>query len=813
MESRCKMRYDGGRGRKTSAFLGLNDEGEAWEGIGLKIKVKFDKLYRWDRKREHCSIAVPIRKGQLWSAEKVQVMDGDSVLPSQTKVTSRYEDGSVRFLFTRFMADLPGNGKKELDYDTECMKDSKYSGICPEESAGGFQVDCGVLSFSVQNDTEHLFESLTCSGRKYSGEQFVGPILKTDEGEFQPKFGIWKMIEKGPVCTVLEAEGECLASENCRKQRRQKEEQCLQFVCRVTAFAEKPWLDISCRLVNTTEEKQHIVSWVFAIKRQPDSELSLEHSVAEGGGSLRTTGIQELPELEKKIDLTGVRTCAGRSNYKTGFLIGENGESVSVVADADLLLREANEHFAEVFYGTFFGDVTDEEGGVCATVFQAQQNFPKAVTADRNGICIMLVPEAVGKVEMQPGMAREQRFLLHFHEASEALAELDNRSLIYQMPDTPHLMPEVFHESGALTDVFVDRDRMNQDTEITLINRADGHARCYGMMNWGDAPDPGYTDQGRGGGKLVWTNNEYDYPHAMYLMFARTGIRRFLDYANVAASHWMDVDVCHYSKNPLWQDGQWEHTSGHCENKVMVCSHEWVEGLLDCYHFTGNERALQTALGIGENVLRLLETPMYQVSGESNARETGWALRTLTALYVETQDKKWIGKCEWIIGHFKEWMEEYGEWVAPYTDNTVIRVGFMISVAVGSLMRYYRVFPGEELKKMILSAVDDLVDNCLMENGLFYYKELPSLSRNGSNTLLLEAMEIGWELTGEKRYLEYGRKTFEITIASSSLSASGAKRAVEDTVIVGSGAPKVFAQSFIPLVTFYKALVQENMLD
>ena len=96
---------------------------------------------------------------------------------------------------------------------------------------------------------------------------------------------------------------------------------------------------------------------------------------------------------------------------------------------------------------------------------------------------------------------------------------------------------------------------------------------------------------------------------------------------------------------------------------------------------------------------------------------------------------------------------------------------------------------------------------------MFYYKELPSLSRNGSNTLLLEAMEIGWELTGEKRYLEYGRKTFEITIASSSLSASGAKRAVEDTVIVGSGAPKVFAQSFIPLVTFYKALVQENMLD
>ena len=66
---------------------------------------------------------------------------------------------------------------------------------------------------------------------------------------------------------------------------------------------------------------------------------------------------------------------------------------------------------------------------------------------------------------------------------------------------------------------------------------------------------------------------------------------------------------------------------------------------------------------------------------------------------------------------------------------------------------------------------------------------------------------------GRKEISGIRKKTFEITIASSSLSASGAKRAVEDTVIVGSGAPKVFAQSFIPLVTFYKALVQENMLD
>jgi hypothetical protein len=293
-------------------------------------------------------------------------------------------------------------------------------------------------------------------------------------------------------------------------------------------------------------------------------------------------------------------------------------------------------------------------------------------------------------------------------------------------------------------------------------------------------------------------------------MYARTGTRRFLDYANVAASHWMDVDVCHYSKDPLRIGGQWEHTMGHCGAGIMVCSHEWVEGLIDCYHFTGDRRAFDTAIGIGENVLRLLETPMYQTSGESNARETGWALRTLTALYLETWDEKWIAKCDWIVGHFKQWVEEYGEWVAPYTDNTTIRVGFMIAIAIGSLMRYYRVFPSEELKNLIIGAVDDMVENCMLDNGLFYYKELPSLQRNGNNTLPLEALTIGYELTGDTRYLEYGRKTFLRNMNEASVAMN--KKIVEDAVVVGSAGTKSFAQCFIPLSVYYKAMTDNDML-
>ena len=825
------------------------------------MKIKFDKLYRYERKMEPCSIAIPVKAGQLWAGD-VTIKDGDKVLPSQTKITSRHKDGSVRYLFTRFLADLPGNAKKEFDCElgagaargcqscaTEqvcmnragdsgdtvanaeaavqgcneettisCMGPEAYCAIQLETTAEGYCVDTGALKLWLKNDSKQLFERVESAGKVYTAEQFTGPVLQTDKGVFETTFGQWKVLESGCVCAILEAEGHCSL-----------EGETLQLVCRITVTAGKPWMDVAVRLVNTTDEEQHIASLVFGLKRTAESALTVPqvYSTGEGsgdstgcgdaaqgsfeGGVYRTTGVKELPAIEERIDLSKVRTCVGRSNYKTFFTVAENGKTVSEVADALLLKGEANEHMPEVFYGTFFADVTDEKGGVCATVFQAQQNFPKAVTAGGDGICVMLVPEGIDRVVMASGMAREQRFQLHFHDAAETLTEIDNRSLIYQMPDTPHLAPEVFKEAGVMPDIFVDRDKMNWDVEIALVSKADGHSKAYGMMNWGDAPDSGYTDQGRGKGKLVWTNNEYDYPHGMYLLYARTGTRRFLDFANVAASHWMDVDVCHYSKDPLRIGGQWEHTYGHCGAGVMVCSHEWVEGLIDCYHFTGNERALQTALGIGENILRLLETPMYQVSGESNARETGWALRTLTALYVETWDEKWTEKCRWIVGHFKEWIEEYGEWVAPYTDNTSIRVGFMISVAVGSLMRYYRVFPEADVREMMLSAIDDLVDNCLMDNGLFYYKELPSLARNGTNTLLLEAMAIGYELTGEKRYLEYGLKTFERAIKDGK-GGGGGKRIVEDAVLSGGGGTKGFAQSFLPLTTYYKALTGEGMI-
>lgn len=792
------------------------------------IEIKIDKLYRYDRKSEPCFIGFPLPKGKLSDENTVRLFDGSTSLPVQSKVTGRYADGSIRFLFLRFLADLPANKGKVLECvfeeselkAHESAQSYDYSPVVAEDNDGGYHVQTTdeksgkVFSFNIKNNADFVFEDITANGRTWNAEQIAGPLLKDGQGEnYGIKLGDWQAVENGPICAIYKNYGKHIKANGADGP---------EFEIKLTAYAGKSWIEFSYRLINTTDE-------AFEVKRL---ELDLWRDTA-----LKDT-VKSCAYIPKNLDSTGcgdaakgtdnemvchapstdaaekivqslsaeeVRTIAATSNYKTDYLIGKNGAGVGRLIDAEWLLKEANEHFAEVFYGTFFADCTDAKGGVAATIFQAHQNYPKAVLAGEGGIRVMLVPEDVEKIVLQSGMSREQKCLLHFHDAEMTVSEINDRSIIYQMPDRPYVSPAVHAASGVWPDIFPKKTDVR--VEQNLVCRGDAHGRAYGMLHFGDSYDSNYTAQGRGGGRLVWCNNEYDYPHSCALMFARTGIRRFLDYNIASCSHWMDVDVCHYHKDPIYRGGQWEHTAGHCENGVMVCSHEWVEGLLDYYHLTGDERGLETAIGIGENVNRLLELPMYAKAGEANARETGWALRTLTALYVETGDDKWLEKCGRIVNDFRVWEEQYGHWLAPYTDNTLVRVGFMISIAVGSLMRYYRVFPDPELKAMILRAVDDLVENCYVEEwGVFYYKELPSLNRVGNNTLLLEALAAAYDLSGNRRYLDYGIETFRNAISDKQPLAGGAKRREENAVLLGSMSSKTFAQSMIPLTTYYRAL-------
>lgn len=735
------------------------------------VTLHFEKLADFDRPQEPCSAAVPFAEGKVREPFAVSVGGSGRSCPAQSRITSRWPDGSVRWLLVHFLADLPANRGRDFTLDIQPGQPPAAGGMV-RHANGRLQVETGALSVSLCRAGETgIFAGITAGAARYAGAQFSGPFVTDEAGRrWAAACGEWQTVENGPVRAVLQTAG---------RHTRPDGAGWLDYVLRLYLWTGKPWIQTEYQLIN----------------REPGEAQRLQSVKFEFAGH---------------GEYGRIRTALATSNYRSDIRADDSGGRLYHLIDAAGLQYEANEHIPEVFYGTFFADWNDpERGGVCATVYQAFQNFPKALETDAAGIGVHLLPEESGGLVLPRGAAKTHRLFWHFHGAGTALSELDRRSLQFQMPDRPTLAPAVYAGAGVFEQVFP--EKMDKRVEWLLISRADHRCRAYGILHWGDAPDEGYTAQGRGGGQPVWTNNEYDFPHAAMLMFARTGLRRMQDYMRAAARHWMDVDICHASDDPLRQGAQIMHSAGHVTGEVAM-SHEWVQGLLDYYHQTGEREALEAAGGIGENVLRLLRLPMFRQKGGLNARETGWGLRVLVALWEETGEPRWMEAADGIIRHFEIWMETYGGWLAPYTDHTVIRIPFMISVAVGSLMRYYRVKPQPRVREMIVRAVRDMVDHCRMANGLFYYKELPSLQRLGGNTMVLEALADAYELTGDADYLRAGLDTFRLTLQTVSLHAGGAKRVAGDALLTAGPGPKLFAQSFYPIAVFSLRAAQAGLI-
>lgn len=740
------------------------------------IKLHFEKLSRFDRVEEPCTAAIPFPKGELKDLSKVAIVDGEKLIPAQCRVTAKWSDNSVKWLLVNFLADLPGNRCK----DFYCILDNKTT-LTPEkittieDNSNRLVIGTGELQMELSNFGEKgLFNKISNGYTIYNNNHIVGPLVVNYQGEeFIAEVGEkgWNIIERGPVISIVETRG---------KHYNSKEEGWLDYIVRIYSYAGKPWIKIDYTIINKEEGREQHLKGI---------ELRLRINSEEG---------------------SKISTALATSNYKSDISQGKGNDRLYHIIDGNGLVNEANEHIPETFYGTFWGDwCSDKEGGICATVYQAHQNFPKSIEVNNDGISIGILPMQCCGLNLMQGMAKTHSLFLHFHGREVDINSLNIRSLQMQLPDRPILDSIVYEKAGIFENIFV-KNRIDE-VERALIAKADSRGKAYGILHWGDAPDPGYTQQGRGNGEPVWTNNEYDFPHAAMLMYVRTGERRMLDYMLVAAEHWKDVDVCHYNQDPLRHQAQIIHSANHVTGDVEI-SHEWVEGLFDYYHVTGEQSAYEIAIGIGENILRHLSQPRYQKKGEINARETGWALRALVALYKETYDEKWLLPAEKIVDHFEGWREEYGGWLAPYTDHTAIRVPFMISVAVGSLMRYYRIRPSERVKTMIIDAVKDMMENCILDNGLFYYKELPSLRRLGNNTLVLEALTNAYELTGDVAFLKAGLVTFNEAVKNERGGVGFSKQIKGDAVIILGPGPKGFAQSFYPIVSYYAAASEAGVI-
>jgi hypothetical protein len=749
--------------------------------------LTFEKISRYDRRAEPVSFSIPFAAGKLTDAAHLTLRDGDAAVPSQTRVLGSWPDGSIKWLQVHVQPDLPGNLEKILTFEASDTPGTPAgtSRLTVTEGEAGIRVDTGNLAFLVPTTGFLPLRDVQLGGNAlWRPTPFDGFALRIDGITVSTATSPITLTveEAGPLKAVILVEG---------RHRRTDGSSYLDFRGRVTAYAGKSYVEVEHQFIHREEEP----------------ELALESLTLR----FRPEGGREAPP----------QWALGQGYYQTQ--IQESGEApLAMVIDTETLLYQANEHFIDSFYGDFWADWRDTTGGLGLSLYQAHQNFPKGLRVTAEGIDAQLYPETVAPAPLLRGMAKTHRLLLHFHEpepaADEARRILDAvsiRSLQFQLPDHPALSREWFRANNPwLEDFFPVRlpDRL-----ITFLNKVhDGRPKAMGMFHFGDAPDAGYTNQGRGQGHSVWVNNEYDRPHACALYYALTGQRRVLDSALVSARHWLDVDLCHYDPDPLIDGGLKIHTRYHVTGGVTP-SHEWTEGFLDYYFLTGRTEALDAARSVAENILRHLERPQMRTPGATSVREGGWALRALVGMWIGTGEERWREAARRLITMYLDWFDTFGALLAPYTSHSMPRVPFMISLTVNSFARYLLIEPkgdlAERVKGLIVGTVDDMLAHCMGPDGIAYYKELPSLRHTAPTYHLLEALTYAYRITGDEHYLKVATRQFA---AMSQEPGTGSRPKFTDdsgAVIDGEGGGRIFADKYTSLLLYAGTATAAGMLD
>lgn len=112
-----------------------------------------------------------------------------------------------------------------------------------------------------------------------------GPVLKDKDGnDYKLSIGEWRVVQSGPVEVILAARAHNIAGGAAYKDSTAKVEaekdnilddnhtfKDIEAEIRLTAYAGKPWVNVSYRIINTSNDELRIKSLVFYIKKSVDS--------------------------------------------------------------------------------------------------------------------------------------------------------------------------------------------------------------------------------------------------------------------------------------------------------------------------------------------------------------------------------------------------------------------------------------------------------------------------------------------------------------------------------------------------------------
>ncbi len=730
-----------------------------------------------DRELWPITAGVPFPKGTLNNKDEISLTDGKRQLPFSAAVSSKWNDGSIRWLLLDFQTGLAGNEKKKLFLEfgnkTKCIKSEPEVNLHITETDNELTVHNGdikvVFKRGMPFDEVYYKERLVIKnddhicmlqekGKQYFGLTDISRIRIETRNDFR---------------VVVRCDGKFTASDGGT---------CLDLTTRVYLFAGKPFVKIYHTVTNFERRDVYIEDLSFNIAGAFDNPVSgyitgqgLDNSIHPSVDGRASIGISTVPVPETRysaeqlaphvackerlaeIDDTTEYRAAAQCEIRTGDNSPENiqGESLLYPITASGLICGEGLRL-----------------GLACSRFYPQA--PKKISVDGKHVSLNLYWNFNDKpLEFWRGTAKTHEISLLIdgeEKPSDTESVLEYKRIILALEET--VLP-TFGQSNWIQETEVFGPVFKYDPEkytwMEFMFREMLEKRFYlssgdyvpgtCVLDYGDIWNPS-----RGG---QWQNNEMDLGGAMILYMLRTGNPRPFPLIESIIHHMIDVDTHHEAADAAWVGAQRYHQVRHGAFSPSLLCHQWLEGPLYYYFLTGYERALEVAGMRAGAFCRAVESGAHRI--KQLERVQGWPLVALSTMNEYFPEKRYIDACKSILDWLEQWIKEDGDMIykefGPVLEgkgnNTLGR-----GVICQALAHYHRMTGDERALSIFAEAMKKAVKLVLTPEGLGVKTSF--LRRNyyapGESDFILEAFGYMFELTGEKKWIELGLRNFKLAV-------------------------------------------------
>lgn len=559
--------------------------GQVWGAFPINFDVKTRN--GWNALQAPVTTGIPMPAGMALNENtlRVQTQSGTDV-PAQFQVTSRWPDGSIRWVLCDFIADLTGvGGVGKYRLNIGGTGSATGTSLTVVNGATDIVVNTGNLRFSVSKTSFKLLNSIMIDRDNDSQvddecldtANMKGVVLTDGATEYLSGNSAPTRVaieQTGPIRATILVEGEHRDSLSNRK---------LSYICRLTAWSGQAHIKVQYSLKNM-DGHGVAAGTAGAAMAQLNSyqsldsihvDLPLNFAAVNPGAAIAGTSTTHVGS-----GLTGGEYLNLLQNY-TGTFDAADTQNPQPAGSADgssdtLTNNWPTQGDALITYnvtgkstgngGKAPGWMIMAGGNLRAIVAMRDfwQQYPKSLRAEANGLCrIGVWPAGTWQAQFFAGSMKTHEMLLSF-DRSAALTDsvAEARFNIINDPPVGACSPRHYQASYAFGDIGPSNETLTDGTAFTpsaapfataymadlvshlgdiLSDRNDGNGAAvgheYGFWNFGD----GKTDSPNQG----WENNQWGITKACFQWFAASGNLNLYRLGEDSARHFRDVDVLH----------------------------------------------------------------------------------------------------------------------------------------------------------------------------------------------------------------------------------------------------------------------------